>query len=96
VSKDDYMERGASLIKDPKSYFKDWWICWYHFLGVDTSGFPQTKSDWIRVCKEMGITSWSQYKEKNSLTLPPDPGQMYEDYTNPIKEFEVEEDEHIY
>jgi hypothetical protein len=40
----------------------------------------------------MGISSWTQYKEKNSPLLPPEPGEMYEDYTNPIKEFQVEED----
>jgi superfamily II DNA or RNA helicase len=98
-SKDEYESRAsehAKHINDPKSYFSDSWVSWYHFLGVDTSSFPQTKAEWIRVWKDMGISSWTEYKEKNSPLLPSDPGQMYEDYTNPIKEFEIEEDEHIY
>ena len=98
-SKNEYESRASEhskYVEDPKSYFKDWWVSWYHFLGVDTSAFPPTKSEWTRVCKEMGITSWTQYKEKNSPILPLNPGQMYEDYTNPDKEFEVEEYEHIY
>jgi superfamily II DNA or RNA helicase len=92
VSKDDYMERGASLIKDPKVYFKDWWVSWYDFLGVDTSGFPQTKSDWIRVCKEMGLEKWDDYKKSVTSTLPANPGEMYEDYENWDKEFGVEDE----
>lgn len=92
VSKDDYMERGASLIYDPRSYFKDWWICWYHFLGVDTSDFPQTKPEWIRVCKEMGLKTWDDYKKAVTSSLPANPGEMYEDYTNWDKEFGVEEE----
>jgi superfamily II DNA or RNA helicase len=93
ISKDDYYTRGSVIIHDPKSYFKDWWISWYHFLGVDTSAFPQTKPEWARVCKEMGLTTWDIYKKNYPTTLPAEPGQMYEDYTNPDKEFGVE-DEH--
>jgi superfamily II DNA or RNA helicase len=92
VTKEEYFAHGSSLIEDPRSYFEGSWICWYHFLGVDTSAFPQTKSEWIRVCKEMGISSWTEYKQKNSELLPPEPGLMYEDYTNPIEEFGVEDD----
>ena len=92
VSKDDYMKRGASLIEDPRSYFKDWWICWYHFLGVDTSGFPQTKSEWVRLCKEMGLKTWDHYKNLVNSSLPANPVEMYEDYTNWDKEFGVEDE----
>jgi len=95
VSKDDYNSRAfdhAKYIENPKSYFKDQWVSWYHFLGVDTSNFPQTKLEWRRVWKNMGITSWTEYKQKNSAMLPLNPGEMYEDYTNPDREFEVEEE----
>lgn len=95
ISKNDYTTRASEhpkYIEDPKIYFKNWWISWYHFLGVDTSAFPQTKSEWIRVCKDMNITSWSEYKKKCPPTLPTNPGEMYEDYTNPDKEFGLEEE----
>ena len=94
-SKHEYESKAlehAKYIGDPKSYFKDWWVSWYHFLGVDTSAFPQTKPEWIRAWKDMGITSWTEYKSMSIPTLPVDPGQMYEDYTNPDKEFGVEEE----
>jgi hypothetical protein len=39
------------------------------------------------MCKDMGIMSWTEYKHKNIPTLPVNPGEMYEDYTNPDKEF---------
>jgi hypothetical protein len=95
VSKDAYHNSATEhpkYIPDPKAYFEGCWNCWYDFLGVDTSAFPQMKSEWTRAWKDMGITSWSQYKEKNSPNLPADPGQMYEDYTNPVKEFGIEEE----
>ena len=92
VSKDDYKERGASLIEDPRSYFKDWWISWYDFLGVDTSDFPQTKLEWVRLCKEMGLKTWDDYKKAVTSALPMNPGEMYEDYTNWDKEFGIEEE----
>jgi hypothetical protein len=95
VSKGMYMERASEhpkYIEDPRAYFKDWWISWYHFLGVDTTAFPQTKYDWIRVCKEMGLSSWEIYKKNHGDSLPSNPGEMYEDYTNPEKEFSLEEE----
>jgi superfamily II DNA or RNA helicase len=95
ISKNDYYTRGSVIIHDPKSYFKDWWISWYHFLGVDTSAFPQTKHEWIRAWKDMGITSWTEYKSMSIPTLPANPGEMYEDYTNPDKEFGIE-DEYVW
>ena len=94
VSKDGYRNsEHPKYIQDPKAYFEGCWTSWYNFLGVDTSSFPQTKSEWIRLCKDMGISSWSQYKEKNIPTLPANPGEMYEDYTNWHEEFGIE-DEH--
>lgn len=94
VSKDEYEARASEHIKyidKPTMYFEEW-ISWYDFLGVDTSAFPHTKSEWIRVCKQMGIASWSQYKEKHGASLPANPGEMYGDYTNWDKEFGVEEE----
>lgn len=94
-SKTQYEERRAehpTYIEDPRNYFKDWWISWYNFLGVDTSKFPQTKADWIRVCKEKGILTWQQYKNLNDQGLPENPSEFYEDFTNWDKEMGVEEE----
>jgi len=96
-SKDEYKTRASEHskhIEDPKSYFKDNWVNWYHFLGADTSAFPQTKQEWVRVCKDAGIVSWTDYKnaQKNILTLPANPGDMYEDYTNWDREFGLEDE----
>jgi len=95
VSKDAYnaiAPEHPKYIPDPKSYFEGWWVSWYHFLGVDTTSFPQTKSEWIRTCKDMGLTTWDLYKQKNMPILPMNPGEMYEDYTNWHKEFNIEEE----
>lgn len=96
-AKDDYKTRASEhskYIEDPKSYFKDNWVSWYHFLGVDTTAFPQTKQEWVAACKEAGIASWTEYKnaQKNILSLPANPGDMYEDYTNWDREFGLEDE----
>jgi superfamily II DNA or RNA helicase len=93
VSKDGYRALSAEhpkYIPDPKAYFEGCWTSWYHFLGVDTSAFPETKTEWIRVCKDMGIENWDAYKNVATSALPLNPGEMYEDYTNWDKEFGVE------
>jgi hypothetical protein len=96
-AKDDYKTRASEHskhIEDPKSYFKDNWVSWYHFLGVDTSAFPQTKQEWVSACKDAGIASWTEYKnaQKKILTLPANPGEMYENYTNWDREFGLEDE----
>ena len=91
-SKTDYEERSAehsTYISDPRQYFKDYWISWYHFLGINTTVFPQTKQEWICLCKELKLTTWDLYKEYSALQLPREPSQMYEDYTNWTNEFNI-------
>lgn len=83
-------------ITDPRTYFKDQWVSWYHFLGVDTSAFPPTKTEWTARWKQMGIRTWMEYTQKKSPHLPANPGEMYENYTNPIAEFNEEDDEIVW
>ena len=94
-SRNHYQERHAELptyIANPREYFKEWWVSWYHFLGLDTSAFPKTKADWIRVCKERDILTWEQYKSIASADLPQNPSEFYEDFTNWDKEMGLEEE----
>jgi superfamily II DNA or RNA helicase len=91
-SKSEYGEcamEHPKFIHDPKSYFKDVWVSWYHFLGVDTRLFPETKYEWIQACRDFEIATWADYKEKNISSLPKNPGEMYEDYTNWDNEFGI-------
>jgi len=92
VSKVDYYLRGSVIIEDPKKYFEGWWVSWCHFFGIDISVFPQTKPEWIRMCKDIGLTTWEIYKEKRPPTMPENPGEMYDDYTNWYAEFGIEEE----
>jgi superfamily II DNA or RNA helicase len=95
MSKNEYEESATKhpkYIPEPKVYFKDNWTSWYDFLGVDTSSFPQTKTEWICLCKERGILTWSNYKKNTYSDLPGNPGEMYEDYSNWDKEFGVDDE----
>jgi superfamily II DNA or RNA helicase len=93
-SKLEYEERKnehSLFIPDPKKYFRKW-VSWYDYLGHANLGkFPQTKSGWVRMCKEKGISSWEDYKTcvKKDETLPPNPSEMYEDFTNWDTEFGI-------
>lgn len=97
ISKQMYEERASEhpkYILDPKTYFKDSWISWYHFLGVDTTSFPQTKTGFIEACRTKGFYGklWSYYKKNRDMALPESPGQMYEDFTNWDQEMGVEQE----
>jgi hypothetical protein len=95
LSREEYFARSEEHVKfidDPKSYFKDNWVSWYNFLGVNIEIFPKSKTEWILACKERGIFTWAQYKEKKYADLPENPSELYEDYTNWDKEFGVEEE----
>jgi hypothetical protein len=92
-SKDEYekrFDRHSKFITSPDIYFKTYWTCWYDFLGIDTSVFPATKSEWKKVCKDRGINSWSQYKNVHGTSLPDNPGELYSDFENWDTEFGIE------
>jgi hypothetical protein len=95
-TKDQYNQKldvHIKFIENPRFYFKDHWVSWYHFLGIDTSVFPQTKTEWMQKCKELGILRWQDYKENHKKNnLPENPGEMYEDYTNWDREVGTEDD----
>ena len=93
-SKNEYLESASEhsrFIQEPEKYFQGCWSSWYNFLGVDCSRFPQTKADWIRVCKERDIGTWEEYKGTRDDALPENPHELYEDYTNWDKEMGIEE-----
>jgi len=95
-TKDQYNQKSGEHIKyieNPRFYFNDQWVSWYHFLGIDTSAYPQTKGEWMQKCKELGILRWQDYKENHKKNnLPENPGELYEDYTNWDREVGIEDD----
>jgi hypothetical protein len=95
-TKDQYNQQSAEHVKyieNPRFYFKDQWVSWYHFLGIDTLMYPQTKGEWMQKCRELGILRWQDYKETHKKNnLPENPGEMYEDYTNWDREIGIEDD----
>ena len=91
-SKHQYYEsepRHLNFISKPDLYFKEHWIGWYDFLGVDTSLFPQTKAEWKQEVKKLGISTFDEYQKLNIQVLPEYPSEMYTDYTNWNKEFNI-------
>ena len=71
--------------RDAEDRFSRHWVSWYHFLGVDVSMFPVTKSAWVEECRSRGIRSWGEYQraaEAPGSGLPAEPAEMYDTYTN--------------
>lgn len=94
-SKEEYLARAEEhqkFIPNPKEYFKEHWISWYHFLGVDTSNYPQTKYEWVQKCKEMSLTYRDDYEKVSSQLMPKNPCELYEDYTNWDNEMGIEDE----
>ncbi len=88
-------ERHVYYVENPRVYFKDSWISWYHFLGVDTVAlcWPQTKDAFIQECQNRGVShSYSAYCGKNYRDMPPRPEEMYDSWTDWNNEFGVEEE----
>lgn len=86
------------FVSKPEVTFKDEWFSWYHFLGIDTSNFPQTKDEFITYCRSNGINNSKEYtahyNKNNSLQdiLPQDPFQMYNNFTNWSQELSSEDE----
>jgi hypothetical protein len=94
-SKSDYeasRNTHPRFIKNPREYFSEYWTCWYDFLGVDTSRFPSTKSEWISICRLRNIHTWEQYDNASFDDLPSNPGEMYPEYLNWDHEFGIEDE----
>ena len=92
IEYEEKQKEHPNYISNPREYFKDWWLSWYHFLGVDISSFPNTKADWICVCKERDLLTWDKYKSIAAIDLPSNPSEFYEDFTNWDKEMGIEDE----
>lgn len=79
-------------IDNPDIYFPEMWVNWYHFWGVDTSAFLQTKEEWIRFCREKKVVTVSDYLELCTKyeSLPLNPELLYKGFTNICNELRVE------
>jgi superfamily II DNA or RNA helicase len=74
-------------IENPKEHYNESWTNAYDFVGVDTSNWPSTKTEWKSKCVERGLTTWSNYKKIRQDDLPPNPSDLYNDFTSWRDEF---------
>jgi superfamily II DNA or RNA helicase len=89
-SRKDYYEskdKHPHFIENPQVRFGIQWHSWYNFLGVDVSNWAPTKSEWREQCIVHEMTTWETYKAKITDAFPPNPSEMYPDFTNWDDEF---------
>lgn len=85
--------RHCNFIDNPEEYFrkKGVWENLYHFLGVDTRKFIQSKQDWINFCKTKQINSVDDYNIfcERYDSLPKEPAELYKDFSTISAELEI-------
>ena len=75
-------EKHPYFIENPQVRYGIQWHSWYNFLGVDVSKWAPTKAEWHAQCIAHGMTTWETYKTKITDAFPPNPSEMYIDFTN--------------
>jgi len=75
--KKDYDE--LNLIKNPDQVYKDFWINWYDFYGIDISIFPKSKTELKNLVKTHKLRTPKEYYRKAKLyNLPLMPEEIKE------------------
>lgn len=59
--------------------FSGVWENWSEFLGIKTTGYPQSIPEWTQLCRRIGVSSFDDYYEKvkHHPELPHDPDDFY-------------------
>jgi hypothetical protein len=88
IDKKEYLQKVRDYkvfnnITNPEKKYKEYWVNWYDFLSIDTSGFIQTKKEWKEYCNQLGINELN-YTNKAKLIkeLPMMPSEFYPNFTN--------------
>jgi superfamily II DNA or RNA helicase len=89
----DCKQNHSHFIEDPVIYFgnKGVWHNWYHFMGIETQHYIQTKEEWIKFCKEINVSSLEDYYQKCEIyrQLPKEPKELYQIFTSVNNELEL-------
>jgi len=86
-SKEEYIQRKddhESYIENPVVHFNGIWKNWVHFLGIDTSLFIQSKTEWKNFCRSNKIKTTDEYKNACNIypELPKNPNEFYNGFSN--------------
>lgn len=86
-SKEEYIQRKEeheSYIENPVVHFNGIWKNWIDFLGIDTSLFIQSKTEWKKFCKNKQIKTIQEYKDACKIypELPKNPNEFYIGFSN--------------
>jgi len=88
----DVKDTHPHYIENPDIYFPETWRGWYHFWGVDTRGFIQSKEEWIRFCRVKNVKNVKEYEILCNTypKLPLDPASLYKGFSNVCNELREE------
>ena len=88
----DMKDKHPHYIENPDIYFPETWRGRYHFWGVDTSRFIQSREEWIRFCREKKVKNVREYESVCNMypELPFDPASFYKGFSNIYNELQEE------
>jgi predicted helicase len=83
----EYKDCNYKVIENPDIYFGKYWENnWFTFLGIDTSKWIPTLTEWRQHCKQKNIQNINDYKNNMDDLMPPEPDHFYKGFRN----FEIE------
>lgn len=71
-------------VLDPFYKYKNYWIGWYNFLGIDIKKYPKDLDEWRKRCKELKLSNYQEYQIEctGNSCLPNMPEELYPLFTN--------------
>lgn len=94
----DYKDDDNIELKNPDIYFGKYWEGWFTFLGIDSSRWINSLSEWKAYCKNKKINTYEKYLEiaKTDYKLTLEPEYYYHGYTNFDNELNITSNEYYY
>ena len=77
----EYPHKVEPVAELPERYLGIW-ENWSEFLGIKTTGYPQSIVEWSQLCRSLGVSSFDDYYEKvkHHPELPNDPDDFYKGF----------------
>jgi len=72
----------SGFILEPNNKYKQYWVDWFDFFGINTALYPKTIGEWIIECRRLGIKGASEYRSKKNKKLPEQPQFFYKNFKN--------------
>ena len=97
VSKNEYVQyvkdHHGTMCLTPEIMYRDFWNSYYDFLGLDLKGYPGSKRELLKKCRDLKISTYAEYMDNaDDHNLPKMPTELYADFGTIEKELKTDID----